>query len=614
MKYFIECWEAYRKRLRDRPVFYKILTGYLVLAIGLVVTVVISSYLVMRHSLIAQNKAEFKEKARIIADIFTEDGRSDPAYVRMRNIENLTEAQVIYVGKDMVARQIPRIGMPDAYDGVNDEERALQLSSIIEAIDIALVNSIFNGNVACDIREVEFIGEHVLFAGAPVFDEHRQVTGAAILYKPYVEVQSMAGEVTWLIMMCCVGAGVLSMALALIVSQWLVQPIRVLTQTAQRMSAGHYGEPVPLDQKDEIGALGSALGHLSFRLQGVISDLKNEKSKLELIISGIGEGIVAVDQAGLVVHHNNAALELLELSEWNAQTDEEKMQYREKLLHMLHQAAENGERVETVWKNAAGRSIAAKVWPMTDEEEGSIGAVGLLRDVSESERLEQMRKDYVANVSHELRTPLTGIRGMVEPLIDGYMDTDEEKMDCYRVIYQETMRLEKLIGEMLDMSRLQAGRAQIEMEPMDVQGVLEAAGRRMMKRAQEGEVSLRVEIPETLPQVMGNEDRILQVLIILLDNALSFTPPGGQIILSARKRCRSVYVSVTDTGAGIEPSDLPYIWERFYKADKSRMRTTGTGLGLAIAKLVVECMGGRIAVESELGKGTKFEFSIAVCG
>jgi len=276
------------------------------------------------------------------------------------------------------------------------------------------------------------------------------------------------------------------------------------------------------------------------------------------------------------------------------------------------QTVQSAERDEAVWKNEGGRSVAVKVWPMMSEENGAIGAVGLLRDVSEAERLEQMRRDYVANISHELRTPLTGIRGMVEPLLDGYMDTEEEKMDCYRVIYQETRRLEKLIGEMLDMSRLQAGRAQVELEPMCIEGVLEAAQRRMRERAQEGGVQMSITFSEPLPQIMGDENRILQVLIILLDNALSFTPPGGSITIYTRVQGRFVYVGVRDTGAGIDPSDLPYIWERFYKADKSRMRTTGTGLGLAIAKLVVECMGGRISVSSEVGKGAEFEFSVPI--
>jgi len=565
----------------------------------------ITSFLVMRHSLVEQNKTEFTEKARIIAEIFNDDSRGDPVYERMRNIENLTEAQVIYVGQDMVARRIPRMGDRIAED---DEEQALQLSNIIDALDVQLVNTILAGSVACDVREVEFMGGNVIFAGAPVRGPDNSVAGAAILYTPYVEVQSMATELTLLIVFSCIVAAALSLIVAFGVSRWVVKPIQALTVTARRMAAGQYGEQIQLDQKDEIGELSGVMSHMSLKLKRTISDLRDEQSKLMQILSGIGEGIVAGDKEGEIVHYNNAALELLNLSEWDAQEKEQKRQ----LIDMLWESTQSHERAEAVWKNETGRSIAVKVWPMISEAGETMGSVALLRDVSEAERLEQMRKDYVANISHELRTPLTGIRGMVEPLMDGYMDTEEEKMDCYRVIYQETMRLEKLIGEMLDMSRLQAGRAQVELEPMTVEGVMEAACRRMMRRAEEGGVQLEMEVSSELPEVMGNEDRILQVLIILMDNALSFTPPGGSVRLTARRQGKNVYIGVKDTGAGIDPSDLPYIWERFYKADKSRMRTTGTGLGLAIAKLVVECMGGMIAVQSELGRGTKFEFSLAV--
>lgn len=610
MKSLTERIAVLRRRLLDASIFNKLLTGYMGLTLCLTVLTAITSYLMTRHSLVEQNKAEFTEKARIVAEIFSDEGRGDSAYERMRNIENLTEAQVIYVGRDMVAKRLPRLSErpPET-----DEDQAFQISSIIDALDVQLVKTILSGSVACDVREVEFMGGNVIFAGAPVRAADNSVEGAAILYTSYMEVQSIATELTLLIVSSCLLAAALSLVVAFGVSRWVAKPIQALTAAARHMAAGHYGEQVHLDQRDEIGELGGVLSHMSLKLKGMISDLRDEKSKLEQILSGIGEGLVAEDRSGVIVHYNNAALELLGLSEWSAQTGGEGEMYRQELIDMLRQATESGERAEFIWKNTAGRSIAAKVWPMMSEENETMGSVALLRDVSEAERLEQMRKDYVANISHELRTPLTGIRGMVEPLMDGYMDTEEEKMDCYRVIYQETMRLEKLIGEMLDMSRLQAGQAQVELEPMQAEGVMEAAYRRMLKRAQEGGVELKVDIPEEMPEVMGNEDRILQVLIILMDNALSFTPPGGSVTLGARRQGKSIYISVKDTGAGIEPSDLPYIWERFYKADKSRMRTTGTGLGLAIAKLVVECMGGRITVQSELGKGTEFEFSLAVC-
>jgi len=227
-------------------------------------------------------------------------------------------------------------------------------------------------------------------------------------------------------------------------------------------------------------------------------------------------------------------------------------------------------------------------------------------------RLEQMRKDYVANVSHELRTPLTGIRGMVEPLIDGVFETEEERLDCYNVIYKETIRLEKLIQEMLDMSRLQDGRVVVELEPVELTQIMQDAVMRIGQTAMDAGVTVEVETDEGTVMCLGNEDRIIQVLTIFLDNALSFTPGGGRITVYAHRVNNYINIGVSDTGCGIEPKDMPYIWERFYKVDKSRMRTKGTGLGLAIAKLVIELMNGEIGVNSEVGEGTDFWFRLPV--
>ena len=207
MKSLTERLANLRRRLLDASIFNKLLTGYLGLAVCLTALTAITSFLVMRHSLVEQNKTEFTEKARIIAEIFNDDSRGDPVYERMRNIENLTEAQVIYVGQDMVARRIPRMGDRIAED---DEEQALQLSNIIDALDVQLVNTILAGSVACDVREVEFMGGNVIFAGAPVRGPDNSVAGAAILYTPYVEVQSMATELTLLIVFSCIVAAALS--------------------------------------------------------------------------------------------------------------------------------------------------------------------------------------------------------------------------------------------------------------------------------------------------------------------------------------------------------------------------------------------------------------------
>ena len=254
--------------------------------------------------------------------------------------------------------------------------------------------------------------------------------------------------------------------------------------------------------------------------------------------------------------------------------------------------------------------LQATVTARRDENGEIEGVVCLMRDVSEAQRVEQMRRDYVANVSHELRTPLTGIRGMVEPLIDGCYDTEEERQECYRIILKETIRLEKLVGEMLDMSRLQEGRVKVELEPLELTGILYAAVHSMKPIAEEAGIDLSVVTDGTRLACMGNEDRITQVLVILIDNALSFTPRGGSVTVFARDNGETVLVGVRDTGCGIDPKDMPMIFDRFYKVDKSRLRTEGTGLGLSIAKLLTQLMGGEITVKSELGVGSEFTLTL----
>ena len=280
------------------------------------------------------------------------------------------------------------------------------------------------------------------------------------------------------------------------------------------------------------------------------------------------------------------------------------------LKDLLKRCMNTGESESMSWQNHTQRALYAGASPLLDEDGEIIGTVCLLRDMSEAMRMEQLRREYVANISHELRTPLTGIRGMVEPLIDGCMDTEEERQESYRIILKETIRLEKLVGDMLDMSRLQDGRIQVELEPMELPGILEAAARSMKGIADEAGVDLRVETDGSRLACLGNEDRIMQVLVILIDNALSFTPRGGNVTVFACDAGTHVAAGVRDTGCGIEPKDLNMIWERFYKADRSRMRTTGTGLGLSIAKLVTRLMGGDISVRSEPGKGAEFTFTL----
>lgn len=607
-------------RRRKRPVktiFKKVLTAYigLVLLVGSLVSIV--SFFLVRQYVMRTNMDELLSKAEMVAEMVARPGGRVRVLTieRLEELENLSGAHLIYVDAQMVARQLP-VRYKDGRKATSMLERRdetyIEQIQIIGALDQELIKSLLAGNTATDVRKLEFMEDQILFAGAPIMGTDGTSAGALILYRPLVDVTNVTYRITVMLLLAILIAILIAILLAGLLSRRITQPLSALNQSAKHMADGYYGDRVQIMENDEIGQLGLTLNLLSSRLLDVIQTLSDEKIKLEQILASIGEGIVAVDQNGLVVHHNAAALALLELGAWQLREHAEPPPHQEQLMNMLHAVLSTGERAETAWKSASERSIAAIVSPVRNREGEVIGAVGLLRDVSETERLEQLRRDYVANVSHELRTPLTGIRGMVEPLMDGFIETPEERADCYRVIYQETLRLEKLIGEMLDMSRLQDGRIQLELEPVEVVSLLESAIRRMRERANEGQVALNIQADGQRPVAMGNENRILQVLIILMDNAISFTPPGGQVTLLTRTESERVWIGVRDTGSGIDPVDLPYIWERFYKADKSRMRTSGTGLGLAIAKLVVELMGGKIQVETQLGEGSTFEFFLAM--
>jgi len=589
-----------RTKSRSQTIFGKVLTGYLVLSLCLIaLTGILSRALLGRYTARVYIDC-LQAQAQATADILAHR-MDDITCEAVRDMERLLGARVVWIDEDYVAHHLPR-----------DPESAPD-EFVIEPIeaeeDRAVVERIIRGDEhEARVRYLKLTNSRVIFAGAPL-QEGERTEGGVLLYQELRKVSSLTGSTVQIFVLSMIAASLISMRLAYIMSRRITQPLSLLTASARYIAQGHYGERIDVAEDNEIGELGHTLSDMSARLSRTIFDLQNEKAKLEKIIADIGEGIVAVNKDGEIVHRNNAALELLEIG----RSQKPEASHRQHLLDMLCAAVNDRKSAETRWISESGRAIRARVWPVMNAGQEIVGAVGLLSDVSEAERLEQLRRDYIANVSHELRTPLTGIQGMVEPLMDGYIETEEERMDCYRVIYQETMRLEKLIGDMLDMSRLQSGRLKIELEPLDVVRIMDAAVRRMRDRAVQGGVALAVdEAQGPMPMVMGSEDRIMQVLIILMDNALSFTPSGGSVTLYARRAGDRVYVGVRDTGPGIDPADMPYIWERFYKADRSRMRTTGTGLGLSIAKLVCELMDGAITAASEPGHGATFEFTLNV--
>ncbi|MBQ9039777.1 MAG: HAMP domain-containing protein [Clostridia bacterium] len=613
----------------------KMLISHLVLCVVIIVLASLLSFVLTAQYMKETRMKDLLEKAERIAESSRQmpEGEYVPSWRTVRTYAYLTDAQVFFLDADTEAirmswyrpgpeddapkdsaikphQRLDDVDAPNPRKAQEEEEyeNNVQWVDVKDTIDREFVARVLAGEKVSAMRHFEFAQEKIIFAGAPILDEEGVVRSGVILAQPVTELSSLSRMVGYMLVFVVSISLLLSVILAMQLSKMLVSPIKRITLAARRMENGVYAEKITQLPADEIGELGHALNSMSGRLLEVIGNLRRERDRLGMIISGMSEGLFSIDNQWHINHANSAFLELAELDDASRLLDGAPR--FDSLVAMLRRCMESGEAETMEWENPSHRVIQATVTARRDDTGAITGVVCLMRDVSEAQRVEQLRREYVANVSHELRTPLTGIRGMVEPLIDGCYDTEEERLECYRIIWKETMRLEKLVGEMLDMSRLQDGRVQVELEPLELPGILEAAARGMKPLAEEAGVELSVSTDGTKLACLGNEDRITQVLVILIDNALSFTPRGGSVTVFARDGGEEVLVGVRDTGCGIEPKDLPLIFERFYKVDKSRMGTEGTGLGLSIAKLLTQLMGGDIAVKSEVGVGSEFTFTL----
>ncbi|HUL34132.1 MAG TPA: ATP-binding protein [Candidatus Eisenbacteria bacterium] len=403
-------------------------------------------------------------------------------------------------------------------------------------------------------------------------------------------------------------------AVGLLMSRSFSERVERLREFSRRVAEGDF-RPLPADGTgDTLEALGSSLNQTASRLDRTIRTLTEERNLSSAILGSMVEGVAVVNGAERLVFANPGFASILGLDvPPMAGSSLLEVVRQTELIEAVRRVLAGEPRVEAEIATGTLRQhfFAATVASVRAGE--TSGAVIVLHDITELRKLERVRRDFIANVSHEFRTPLTAIQGFAETLIAGALDDPQNRHRFLNIILEHARRLARLTEDLLKLSQMDADRLELEIRPVKVAQLVESCYETARHRAAEKELHLSLDVSNTLPDVAGDARRLQEVLQNLLDNAIQYTLPDGKIVLNAALRHDEVIFTVTDTGIGIPTSDQPRIFERFYRVDAARSREAGgTGLGLAIAKHLIEVQGGRIWVESEIGVGSKFHFSVPV--
>jgi two-component system phosphate regulon sensor histidine kinase PhoR len=421
--------------------------------------------------------------------------------------------------------------------------------------------------------------------------------------------------------------------LSVVISERTIRPVRQLTRVSERMAEGDLNARLFLNTRDETGLLARSFNHMADQLREKVTSLAEEESRLSAVLEGMADGVIITDDEGRVRLINSAAARVLDTRQEDALGRSFAQVVRQyQLIDLWQRCYELGEETSTAVEVAhRGLFVQAIVKPFT--EVGSEGYLVMLQDLTRIRRLETIRRDFISNISHELRTPLAGLGALVDTLRDGALEDPPAARRFLDRMEIEVDALTQMVEELLELSRIESGRMPLRLSAIPVAEVVLPPVERLSPQAERAGLAIDVDLPDDLPPILSERERVQQVVTNIVHNAIKFTPQGGRITVSGSKfqvsgRERTqpetwnlkpgtlppgdwVVVSVRDTGVGIPAEDLDRIFERFYKTDRARSGG-GTGLGLAIAKHIVQAHGGQIWAESTEGQGSTFYFTLPV--
>ena len=407
----------------------------------------------------------------------------------------------------------------------------------------------------------------------------------------------------------------LAAGISWIISRRISRPIELMKKSAEQFAGGDLNHRLPAPATEEMAGLADALNQMAAQLDDRIETISRQRNQLETVLASMLEGVVAIDTEERIVSINRAAAQLFENEPADCQNKSIQEVIRSPALQQFirHALASTRPAEEdiTLYQNAE-RVIDVKSSPMLDADRKQIGTLVVFNDVTQLRRLENMRRDFVANVSHEIKTPLTAIKGFVETLQHGKVDQAEEYERFLKIIQKHVDRLNSIIEDLLALSRIEQEdeRKEINLRKTKIAGIIQSAIQLCLPKAEEKNIRIDLDCEKDISAVF-DPALIEQAVVNLLDNAIKYSEPQSKVLLTTLKQNTGVIIRVEDHGIGIAQKHLPRIFERFYRVDKARSRSLGgTGLGLAIVKHIAQAHGGQVTVESALGEGSRFSIHL----
>lgn len=464
-------------------------------------------------------------------------------------------------------------------------------------------------------RSSDTLHQNMLYVAIPVTNMASKETYVLRLAISLAEVEQSISSLTVVLV---VGLLILFVIAALIsyrIALGLTKPLEKITQVAKKIKNMDYRARVDIKKNDEIGELGHAINAMADSLQIQMTRIRENENHLQSVLSNMINGVVMMDSNGLILIMNDRAEQILGISASKLigrHFREIKQQYE--LAQLIMEGFDTRKHIheEITFYYPEERLLELNLVPIYQTHGSEFSGILLvLQDVSAIRRLERMRSEFVANVSHELKTPIAAVKGFAETMLSGAVKDEETANAFLQIIYDESERLNRLIGDILELSKIESRRVPLMLSPVDISRFMNNTIAILEVSSTKKNITVNLTAPEEL-YMEADEDRLRQVFVNLLSNAISYTPEGGTVdVHISLTELEQVRIAISDTGIGIPEKDLPRIFERFYRVDKARSRGSGgTGLGLSIVKHLVELHKGTISVRSVVGKGTTFTIEL----